>query len=132
DFFTGEYPDDWRTELYEKKNTSAHQLVVCITLPNKGIATDFVFAPGVPIQLIDISDETVTVNLGRWVQSMRPVKAERDVTFKEYQGSDLDLVFMDWFGRLDPHIAGSLFHNLKWVGLRVEVGSWICGTEQVL
>jgi hypothetical protein len=132
DFFTGEYPEDWRVELYDKKNTSSHQLVVCIVIPNKGIAPDFVFAPGVPIELIDITDETVTVNIGKWVQSMRPVKAERDVTFREYQGSDLDLVFMDWFGRLDPHIQGSLFHNLKWVGLRVDIGSWICGTEQVL
>lgn len=131
-FFTGEYPDDWREELYDRKEVSPHQLVVCIEIPNRGIDPSFSFAPGQPIPIIDSDGESITVNIGPWVQAMRPIRAERDVTFREYQGSDIDLVFMDWFGRLDPKIQGSLFYNLRWVGLRVEIGSWICGTVQVL
>lgn len=132
DFFTGEYPEDWREELYDRKNVSSHQLVVCITLPNRGIDPDAIFQPGVPITIIDIGTDTVTVDIGPWVQSMRPIRAERDIQRKEYQGSDIDLVITDWFGRLDPKIVGSLFYNLRWKGLRVDIGSWICTTQRVL
>lgn len=131
-FFVGEYPADWRRELYEKKIVRPHELVICIEIPNRGIDPSFEFAPGQPIQIIESTGESVTVNIGPWVQSMRPVKAERDVTFKEYQGSDVDLVFTDWFGRLDPKVVNSLFYNVKWVGLRVDIGSYICGMEKVL
>lgn len=131
-FFTGEYPDDWRRELYDRKEVSDHWLTVCIDIPNRGIDPSFSFAPGQPIPIIDADGESVTVNIGPWCQSMRPVRAERDVTFREYQGSDIDLVFMDWFGRLDPKIVNSLFYNIRWKGLRVEIGSWICGMQQVL
>lgn len=132
DFFTGDYPEDWQRELIDRRNVPPHQLVVCIELPNRGIDPNFTFAPGVPIPIIDISSDTVTVDIGCWVQQMRPLRTERDVTFQEYQGSDVDLVVMDWFGRLDPKIQGSLFYNLRWVGLRVDVGSWIQGTAGVL
>lgn len=132
DFFTGEYPEDWRVELYDRKECQPHQLIVCLQIPNRGIPLDFEFAPGVPIPVVGSDGESVTVDLGCWVQSMRPIRAERDVTFREYQGSDLDLVMMDWFGRLDPKINPSLFTNIRWRGLRVDVGSWIQGTDGVL
>lgn len=132
DFFTGDYPEDWRRELYDRKEVQPHQLVVCIQVPTRGIALDFEFAPGVPIPVIGSTPDAVTVDLGCWVQSMRPIRAERDVTFREYQGSDLDLVFTDWFGRLDPKLLPSLFANIRWKGLRVDVGSWIHGTNSVL
>lgn len=132
DYFEGAYPEDWRVELYDRKVVSPHSLVVCIQVPNRGIPLDFEFAPGVPIPVVGTDAESTTVDIGCWIQSMRPIRAERDVTFREYQGSDIDLVVLDWFGRLDPKLNPSLFYNLRWVGLRVEIGSWIQGTLQVL
>lgn len=132
DFFQGPYPDDWQEALYDRKQVPPHQLVVCIQIPNRGVDLDFVFAPGVPITLIDQGEDTITVDIGCWVNSMRALQTQRDVEFREYKGSDVDLLFVDWFGRLDPKIVGSLFYNRSWRGLRVEIGSWIHGTERVL
>jgi len=105
--FYDEYPPDWEYEL-SRKTDAQHVTIVC-------------YDPG-----------GRNIQLTVMVERTRPIKTSMSITFEEYQTKDIDIVFNDPDGWLDAFNPSSLIYSDEWKDKRVEIGSWMVGTQSVL